>query len=236
MKKVNILAIGLLALLSCKKEETFVTIVDIGRNDRIKLGEQLKIIGKFSPRIVGLDFYLVPDSLDRDTIIVNGLKKLSNSVQVVGLYNFHETLNVWDSLKVSHSKFKVGNHGFSNLSAEDDSVIVRRLPLRQSFLDKEYYSFGYIVAKNSFGVKPKYRDIGDEELDFNLNNFEENYKLISSEDLILGKFRKEDLLGKIVLMGYIGEKEDFFYMDYKRNRKINGVEIHAAVIKELLDL
>lgn len=50
------------------------------------------------------------------------------------------------------------------------------------------------------------------------------------------QFRKQDLNDKIVIMGYLGEKEDFFYLDHRKTKKVNGVEIHAAIVEEILDL
>ncbi len=234
MKIFKLLAIGLLIIVGCKSKEDLITIVDIGKNDRIKIGKQLRIINGFSPELVALDFYLVPDSLEKDTIIVKELAKIHNTVQVVGLYNFHEELDTWDSLNVSHSKFKVTDRGYSNLIG-DNSVVDGTLPMQQSYLDKEYYSFAYVIAKNSFGVKSKYRDSGREEVGFDLDDVKGNYTLISSDDLFSGNFRPEDLTGKIVIMGYMGEAEDFFYVDRLRTEKVNGVEIHAAIVSELID-
>lgn len=221
-------------LSGCSEKETVITIVDIGHNNRVELGKQLRIIKQFSPKLVALDFYLVPDSLDRDSILVKELETIKNTVQVVGLHDFREPIAEWDSLEVSHPKFNVSNHGFANL-ASDDSVLIGKLPMMQRIFSIPIYSFSYVIAENSFGVKEKFRNTGEEEISFDMNRLGKNYKLITADELFSGRVRKEDIADKIVLMGYLGDKEDFFYLDSTRTKKVNGVEVHAAIIDEIID-
>ena len=35
-------------------------------------------------------------------------------------------------------------------------------------------------------------------------------------------------------MGYMGEDEDFHYVDVDKKRKVKGVEIHAALIGQMI--
>lgn len=94
MNKFLLAVAVLMFSLSCQERESIITIVDIGYNDRIELGRQLRIINEFSPKVVALDFHLVRDSLDKDTILVKELSKIKNSVQAVALYNSIESLDV----------------------------------------------------------------------------------------------------------------------------------------------
>lgn len=127
------------------------------------------------------------------------------------------------------------NYGFANITTED-SVFVRELPMQQLFRERTVYAFSYVIAQNSFGVKPKYQDTGNKDLELSLNGLGKNYKLITRQDLATGNFKKEDLNDKIVLLGYIGSKQDFFYLDKKKRKRINGVEIQAAIIDEIVEL
>lgn len=237
MRKIfPLVLIGLLITLGCiDKKDPIITIVNIGHSNRVELGRQLGIIKKYSPKIIALDFYLVPDSLDKDIILVNELETIRNTAQIVGLHDLYEPDYIWDSLEVSHPKFKVTSHGFANLTTED-SILIKELPMRQTFNSKSIYCFSYVIAENSFGVKNKFKDTGEKELKLNMYGLGTNYKLITVDELFSGKFRKQDLKDKIVIMGYIGEKEDYFYLDKERTKKINGVEVHAAIIEELINL
>lgn len=231
-----LIIIGLLITLGCvNKSDPIITIVNIGHSNRVELGKQLGIIKKYSPKIIALDFYLVPDSLDKDAILVKELETIKNTVQIVGLHDLYEPDYIWDSLEVSHPKFKIANHGFANFTTED-SILINELPMTQSFKSRQIYCFSYVVAQNSFGVKDKFKNTGDRELKLNLDRLGKNYKLISAYELSSGKFKKQDLKDKIVIMGYVGEKEDYFYLDKGKTKKINGVEVHAAIIEELINL
>jgi hypothetical protein len=143
-----------------------ITIVDIGKNDRIELGKQLRIINDNSPKLVGLDFFLVPDSLDKDSILVKELLRTKNAVQVVGLHDFDSASKTWKNLEVSNSKFKASFHGYSNITTTDDSIFVRALPLKQSYKNSFVPSFSYVIAENYSSVKNQYRNPGTEEISF----------------------------------------------------------------------
>jgi CHASE2 domain-containing sensor protein len=235
MRKI-IYLIGLLITVGCTyKKYPLITIVNIGHGDRVELGRQLGIIKKYSPKIVALDFYLVPDSLDKDITLVNELEAIRNTVQIVGLHNLFKPEEIWDSLEISHPKFKIANHGFANLTTAD-SILIKVLPMTQTFNSKQIYCFSYVIAENSFGVKDKFKGTGEKKIKLNLDGLGTNYKLINADDLFSGRFRKQDLKNKIVIMGYVGDKEDYFYLDNEKTKRINGVEVHAAVIDELIDL
>jgi len=235
-KIFSLIIVGLLVALGCiVKRDPVITIVNIGNSNRLEIGRQLAIIKKYSPKIIALDFYLVPDSLDKDTILVRELETIENTVQIVGLHDLYEPDYIWDSLEVSHPKFRIANHGFVNFATED-SVLLKELPMTQSFNSKQIYCFGYVVAQNSFGVKNKFKGTGEKELKLNLDGLGKNYKLITTDELFSGKFKAQDLKDKIVIMGYLGEKEDYYYLDEEKTKRINGVEVHAAIVDELVNL
>jgi CHASE2 domain-containing sensor protein len=208
-----------------------ITIVDTGETNRIKLGQQLRIINKFSPRVIGVDFFLVPDSAGVDSILVKEFAIAKNTVFAVALHDPLDETAMWNSLEASNSKFRAKARGFVNFTKED-SVIQLKLPMLQFYRGKHIYAFSYKVAERSFGVKEKYRHNEVEEFSLPVTNFK-NYTLITSEQLFSGKFDPKDLTDKIVLMGYIGKKEDLLRVESSPD-KVNGVEIHAAIINELI--
>jgi hypothetical protein len=109
---------ALVLFLNCKEKNAVrvldqtIVIFDIGEVNRIQLGEHLRIISNCSPKIIGLDVFLTNDSLNIDTVLVNGLSKLKNVVKCVAVYNYKEELNSWDSLDFSNDKFETGFEGF----------------------------------------------------------------------------------------------------------------------------
>lgn len=232
-----LLFLVLITAIGCKDKPSVITIIDIGKNDRLKIGEQLKIVHALSPKLIGLDFFLVPDSSDRDSIIVNQLNKSKKVIAVVGLQNFNDSLNYWNDLKKSHEKFKITDEGFANLTGID-LVVDNSIPVWSTHKDDILYSFSYMVALNSFGLKSKYKETRGMEIPFDFNLANKNYTIINQQDFLIGNFKKEDIANKIILLGYIGNDEDYFFLSFlnkNRNNKINGVELHAMMINELID-
>jgi len=127
MTKYLIILGGLIFCLGCRVEkEPIITIVNIGHLDRNGIAKELRIVNKYHPRVVGLDFLLTTDSLGKDILLKEELSKTKNIVQATKLHNNHTFYNnSWDSLDRYHFKFRFGLEGFSNYSITDDSVIVR---------------------------------------------------------------------------------------------------------------
>lgn len=238
MTKYLILFGGLLCTWSCaKKEPSAITIVDIGHLDRAGIARELSIVNKYTPRVIGLDFLLTTDSLDKDIPLSEELSRTRGMIQATKLHN-NDSIDItkWDSLEQYHPKFRFGNHGFSNMTITADSTIVTELPMRQHFRDDTEFSFSYSVAMqyDSYRINTKYKS-GDDDFSFDKDSFEHNFKVISVKDLLDENFDKQDLTDKIVLMGAVSDRKESFYLDHRRSKRISGVVFQACIIKELLD-
>ena len=235
MTKCLLIIVGLISSLSCKENDSEITIVDIGHLDRIGIARQLSIIQKYSPKVIGLDFLLTTDSLDKDILLAKEILRSKNIIQASTLHEFIEPLNYWDSLELYHEKFRNDNFGFSNITITDDSVFIPELPMIQYYRQKTIHSLSYVVANNSFGVKQKYKQNDDKDFYFAKSSIGRRFKIISVNDLLTEKFDKKYLKDKIVLMGHVSGKEDSFYLDDKRTKRISGVEIQASIIQQLIE-
>jgi CHASE2 domain-containing sensor protein len=238
MTKYLILLVGLITNLSClEKESTLITIVNIEHLDRNGIAKQLSIINKYSPRVIGLNFLLTYDSLDKDIPLSEELSRTKNMIQASKLHN-NDPVEIakWDSLEQYHPKFRFGSHGFSNMTITDDSVIVYELPMRQYYKNETEFAFSYLIAMqyNSDKVDSKYKS-GNNDFLFNKNSFGRYFKIISANDLLIENFNKQDLIDKIILMGDLNDTEALFYLDKKRTKRISGVEFQACLIKEILN-
>lgn len=237
MGKYLIPVLALMIILSCKEHEPArITIVDIGTLDRAGIAKELNIINKYSPRVVGLDLLLTTDSLGKDDELIRAISNTRNVVMATALHeNDPRYITRWDSLEQSHPKFSASDHGFANLTITNDSVIVRELAMRQYYRDATELAFSYAIAGkyDLATIKSAYRT-GYTDFTFDKNTFGHYFKIISIEDLLEENFDKSDIIGKIVLMGYIGNK-DAFYLNNARTKKISGTEIHACIIREILD-
>jgi len=238
MTKYLIIFGGLIFSLGCTKEEPVtITIVDIGHLDRVEIAKELSIVNKYSPRVIGLDFLLTTDSLDKDIPLAEELSRTTKMIQATKLHNNDpRDVTKWDSLEQYHPKFRFGNSGFTNMTITDDSVIVRELPMRQYYRDDTEFALSYLIASHydSDKINSKYKN-GDNDFSFDKDAFGRYFKVISAKDLLTENFDKKDLIDKIVLMGVISDKEDSFYLDDSRTKRISGVEFQACIIKEILD-
>lgn len=236
MTKYLIIFVGFILSLSCKEKESVITIVNIGHLDRSGIAKQLKIIDQNEPKVIGLDFLLTTDSLDRDTLLSKVLSNSKNIVQASKLHNYDGVLNKWDSLEKYHPKFRFGDYAFSNITITDDSVFVRELPMRQYYRDETVFAFSYLIASNydSRRVSEKYKN-DDKYFHFDKSSIGKHFKVISINDLMTGNFDKNDLKGKIVLMGHVDDSEDTFYLDEKGAERISGVEIQASIIEQIIN-
>lgn len=213
-----------------------ITIVDIGYLDRTGIAKELRIINKYSPRVIGLDFYLSTDSLEKDYQLMEAISMTKNLVQITGLYNNDsEDITKWDSLEQYHKKFRFGTHGFSNITITDDSVIVQELAMRQYYRDETEFALSYQVAHayDSNRIIPKYKK-GYGDFSFSRKSFGSYFKVLSIEDIMTENFDERDLTDKIVLMGHISNLNSF-YLDEKRTKRISGTEIQANIIREIID-
>ena len=234
MKSIPFISVAFIFLVCCSRKPErapIITIINIGNADRIELGKMIRAVKQYKPRLIAMDFYLVPDSADRDTVLVSELATIDNTVQIVALHDVMNHDDVWDSLETNHPKFEVTNHGFSNLLG-DGRFFAKALPLKQTFNTIEVYASSYVVAKNAFGVKQEFLDPDEEAVELEFENIEKNYTRVDRSNLLSGKVNPADIEGKIVLFGYLGKKEDLVWIRGE-DQNYNGVEVHAAIIEEL---
>lgn len=237
MTKHLLTILGLITCLGCRDRNSIITIVDIGRLDRKGIAQELTIINKYSPKVIGLDFLLTTDSLLKDSSLSLALSKTRNLVESSTLHNDDEVMiHKWDSLEMYHTKFRFGNHGFSNITITDDSVIIAELPMKQYYQNEPIYAFSYMVAKmyNEELIGSRYMN-NDQDIAFTGGIIGRHFKIISAQDLLAENFKENDLADKIVLMGHVSGKESSFYLSRRTAERISGVEIQASFIMAILN-
>jgi CHASE2 domain-containing sensor protein len=233
---VRVVLFLLVVSAGCKQQDQYITIVDIASLDRIGLARQLEIINECSPKAVALYFMLTTDSLEKGERLVRALSNVKNLVQGTILHNFVDHEDYWDSLETNHSKFGLSPGGFLNITSNTEKpyIISPEMPLEETYKDVRVPSFSYAIALQTYGVNSRYKKTGPMRYD-NVQGFIGRYfKIITSNELLERNFDKDDLRDKIVIMGYIGDDEDLFYLDNARTRKINGVEIQASFVRAVM--
>ncbi|WKV10533.1 CHASE2 domain-containing protein [Marivirga harenae] len=200
-----------------------VVLVNIGRLPRHMIAEQIRIINKYNPKVIGLDtFFPFSKGEAQDSALVNAISEVDNIVMATKLERYNE-LNVVDSLKLSAEKFRVHaeDFGFANL-VTGEGVTQEDVKTCRSFVPKDYlYSkdsthlfFAVRLAQYLAPEKVERfleRDNETEYINYKGNamgsetNFAPTFFALDIPDVFNENFVPELIEGKIVIFGMLGE-------------------------------
>lgn len=212
--------------------DTNIVMVNIGEIPRAKIAEQIAIINKYDPAVVGFDAFLAFRSDDTlgDLALSNAMAEVKNLVMVTKLLQtdsiarLGEGLDVYDSLEMSHPIFVKNAHlAFANLDTEaanqEDFKTCRAFPPKRLVNDKEHVAFGVKLAE--LYQPEKAQKLLSRDKPFEIINYRGNlvdffgrtgypnmFYALDVEDVLSENFVPEMIKGKIVIFGYMGR--DFF--------------------------
>lgn len=191
--------------------EERVVLVNIGNLPRAGIAEELRIISKYKPRVIGIDSYFNCEGGLRDTVncpqlldtlgnllLTNAIQEAGNVVlvskllQSTALYT-SGVLNEYDSLEYSDAMFQqYAKAGFANLVTDaeyqDDVKDCRSFPPRMKVKGKEHLAFAVQMAMLYDSVKTKeFLGRNNEE---ELINYRGNVEM---QDVRLASIKNKDL-------------------------------------------
>jgi len=176
--------------------EEDVVVVNIGALSRREIAEELRIISKYKPKVIGIDGFFdcwtgLRDSINcpalRDTLgnllLANAIEEAGNVILVSSVQQRDTTLDAdtFDSLRRSDDIFLSAAYsdGFANLETEaayqDDSKTCRRFNPKIKVKDKFHYSFSVELARVYDSLKTEKflkRDIYSEVINYRGNVFD----------------------------------------------------------------
>jgi CHASE2 domain-containing sensor protein len=195
-----------------------IVIIDLGHDDRLEVGTELKIIG--------IDVLYVTDSLSLDTVLVKAIKESGNVVMAAKLHNLDMPYPFWDSLELPNDKFDSKSIGFSNIYTEGD-LVIPEIPIHESYKGKLLQSFSYEIARRSDAKLQS-----ENQRSIKIKRVRQcDCKVVLGRDILKGAYSEKDFKDKIVLFGFSGELYDI----KRRSRKtISGVQIQAYFIEYLI--
>ncbi|MBI5325990.1 MAG: CHASE2 domain-containing protein, partial [Ignavibacteriae bacterium] len=226
--------------------DTNLIIVNIGEFKRDKIAEQINIINKFQPKVIGVDVAFSKEKGDElDIPLAQAFSEVKNLVLVSRLAFENEKIHLVKSIPLFTQYAK---SGFANFIDEEDFRTVRKFSPREFADREEADAFSVKVAElyNPNSVKKLFNRENESEIIYFERNLNK-YKIIDCEDI----FRLRDSLGfvknKIVLFGYLGpdvktlSTEDNFYTPLNPNYigksypDMYGIVIHANIISMILN-
>ncbi len=240
------------------KADDNIIIVNIGYKNRAELARIIKIISNNEPKVIGGDIFF---DQEVDTIDVIGTDLLSNEVKSINnlvlasAYQGETDDGVGRIARQSPMIGKYVKEGIVNLNiATDDPEYgtVRSFKPVTDINETKHLSFGFLVASFLDSTVLKYAIESEMMIRWygygNRNSDSLRiFKTFDSNHILNGEFEKQDIKGKIVLLGFMGETVgdyvpgDIFFTPL--NKKIigrslpdmYGVEVHANIIKMIAD-
>ncbi|WP_188467695.1 CHASE2 domain-containing protein [Marivirga lumbricoides] len=244
--------------------EDDIVLINIGRLPRAGVAEEIRIINKYNPRVVGIDsFFPYPKDPTQDSILAVALSEVENLVMASKLLNLKEEQNYFDSMRISAAPFRPNaDFAFANLVTaegvtQEDVKTCRTFTPTLKYKDEIQMAFAVRIANYYAPEKvEKFLARGNavEYIDFKGNsigsesNFATTFYALDIQDVFNENFTPDVIEGKIVIFGFMG---DYFGDPYNIEDKyftplnvkyagrgapdMYGAVIHANIISMILD-
>ena len=138
--------------------DTNVVLVNIGTQSRRVIAEQLNMINRFNPKVVGLDTYfgvLKPDTFG-DLLLADAIANSSNLIMYAKLVEPTDTAGLWRDAVYSHPMFTQDKETASVNLINDEEAGAEQFEVKtcRNFFPQEYivHQNGTIDTVNAFGV------------------------------------------------------------------------------------
>ena len=218
--------------------DTGIVIVNIGESGRDKIDSAIKKIASYQPKVIGVDILFAKakqDHLGTDTALQNIFQR---NPLVVTSY----ALDI-NSKPTGYFYNKSINKGYVNFTLKNQNVVREFTP----FVDEGagYLSFdAAIVKKVAPGCFDTLKSMHHATQVINYGYTDTGYVIYNVDYLLRDSVKKKDIIGKIVLLGYVSSLNNIYDKHYtplngsfagKGPPDLNGVFIHANIIRMILN-
>ena len=201
-----------------------IVLVNIGLLPRVAIAEQIRIINKYNPKVIGIDsFFPNPKDPVQDSILAQALSEVDNLVMASKMLKpvIKENNFYFDSLKLSQPMFRhTANMAFANLVTgegvqQEDVKTCRSFNPTLPYKDTTHYSFAVSLANEFDSAKTKrFVERGREQEYINfkgnamgaISNFAPTFFALDIPDVFNENFIPELIEDKIVILGFMGER------------------------------
>jgi CHASE2 domain-containing sensor protein len=205
--------------------EENIVIVNMGSLSRGGVAEQIRIINKYNPKVVGIDsFFPYPKDPEQDSLLAAALNEVETLVMASKVINIIiEDDDTWygDSLKLSAPIFRENAiFAHANLVTDKEGVQQEDVKTNRSFSpripykkDSSQTAFAVKIA-SIFAPEKTQRFLDrDREIEYinykgnilaSQSNFALTFSALDVEDVFNENFVPEVIEGKIVLFGFLG--------------------------------
>ncbi|MBL0764871.1 CHASE2 domain-containing protein [Marivirga atlantica] len=204
--------------------EDDIVLVNMGTLPRAGVAEQIKIISKYNPKVIGVDsFFPFPKDEEQDSLLAEALNEVETLVMASKVLNFvEEESGKWyyDSLKLSDPKFRdnaifahanlVTDEGVTQEDVKTNRVFNPVLPYKS---DSSQMAFAVKIASIYAPEKAEKFLARNNEVEYinykgnslgSQSNFATTFFALDVHDVFQENFVPEMIEGKIVLFGFLG--------------------------------
>ncbi|MCC5921740.1 MAG: CHASE2 domain-containing protein [Cyclobacteriaceae bacterium] len=240
-----------------------IVLVNFGRLSRAGIGEQIRILNKYDPAVIGIDAFFITDkSPEEDDYFELALSEVKNLVMVSRIFDADEETGIFQDQILSNPRFnQYAVNAYANFISSAESQ--DDFKLTRTFSPREYLSNGNQTV--ALGVKlaeyispTKVTQFLDRNQEVEIINYKGNiiddkksdrpkYYALDVADVFEENFDAAFIKDKILLFGYLGREfgdtswEDKFFTplnnEYvgRTSPDMYGVVIHANIISMILN-
>lgn len=232
--------------------DTNIVLVNIAHLSRSEIGKQIDILNKYQPKVIGIDaFFRSKKEFKEDIQLIMALSQVENLVMVSDLEQPNDDATCFDSLGTSHPQFnQFAQNGFADVKTSEVSFrTIRQFTPSFCLQDSTYLSFPAKLAQlyDSSSVETLLTRKNELEVINWRGNYSKFYRL-DAHQLLDDEGDFSFLKGKIVIMGFLGERElgeksleDTFFTPLNPQSAgraypdMYGATVHANVVSMILN-
>lgn len=244
--------------------EDDIVLVNIARLSRMAIAEQVRIINKYNPKVIGIDsFFPFPKDEFQDSLLAASLRDIDHLVMASKLLNPSDESENFDSIRISAELFRENaDFAFANLHVgqgveQEDVKTCRKFSPVLKYKDEQQMAFSVRLANYYAPEKvEKFLERGNEVEYINYkgnsfgseSNFAPTFFALDVQDVFDENFTLDLIEGKIVIFGFMGDYlGDPYNIEDKYFTPLNvkyagrgapdmyGAVIHANIISMILD-
>lgn len=231
--------------------DTNIVIVNIGKLPRGQIAEQLEMLIRYKPKVIGLDaLFLQQKDPEIDKRLQKAITSFKNLILVNKVEDFNQDSNKYFSLTSSIEQFRTkATEGFANFPEKSGTFrTIREFRPTVAFEDTNINAFALeIVKKAAPSMLEKLMERGNETEDINYRGNYQKFYFIDADELQLNDNDFSFVEDKIVLLGFMGETIDDQSLEDRFFTPLNpkysgrslpdmyGVVIHANIISMILN-
>jgi CHASE2 domain-containing sensor protein len=247
---VRIVYLLLFALVvgSCRKQvvaEEEIVLINAEILDRAGLAEQLNQINALDPKLVALDIFFSEDRDPRKDVLLQaalGKTKRLFMISIIDDYDYGRRKGYTQFGLGSLPAFLEGAQtGFANtIINEDEMRTLSRFSTHEYVAGNFEYHFGVRLAMAYDSLHAmQFIERHSRIVDVDFKNGERSFKTFSASDVLGKRISKQDIEGKIVMLGFLGPgNEDKFFTPLNNNPDepdMYGMVYLAHVVAQIME-